>query len=50
MYSSNSGPRFGPFLRRDAKGRVIGVIGSLVQRTPIGEARPCGWDEEGTQL
>ena len=39
MYFSDVGPWSGPFLRRDVKGRVIGVIGSLVQRTPIGEAR-----------
>jgi hypothetical protein len=50
MYFSDVGPRSGPFLRRDVQGRVIGVIGSLAQRTPIGDARPCGWDEEGAQL
>ena len=49
-FFSDVEPWSGPFLRRDVKGRVIPVIGSLVQHTPIGEARPCGWDEEGAQL
>jgi len=50
MYFSELGPRSGPFLRRDVKGRVIGVMGSPVPGAALGTARPCGWDVEGAQL
>ena len=50
MYFSVVGPHFGPFLRRDVKGREVGVVESLAPGGAIGTARPCGWDVEGAQL
>jgi hypothetical protein len=50
MYFSDVGPQSGPLLRRDVNGRIIGVMGSQVRGTPVGTARPCGWDKEAAQL
>jgi hypothetical protein len=50
MYFSDDGPRSGPFLRRDVKGRIVGVMESKVRGAVIGTARPCGWDKEAAQL
>jgi hypothetical protein len=50
MYFSDVGPRSGPFLRRDVKGRIVWVMESPVRGAVIGTARPCGWDKEAAQL
>ena len=50
MYFSDVGPRSGPFLRRDVKGRIVDVRESPVRGEAIGTARPCGWDKEAAQL
>ena len=50
MYFSDAGPKSGPFLRQDVKGKVIGVMGSPYRGPAVGKALPCGWDHRGVQL
>ena len=50
MYFSDAGPKSGPFLRQDVKGKVIGVMGSPYRGAAVGRALPCGWDHRGAQF